>query len=115
MKDFRCISIIFVRLLIIAGLLTLSACGTKQYGAVKFTSNPPGAEVINLKDDTVLGTTPVQVLWKGEAGTSEKVSVQFNKQGFYEKIFSIWVNKRHDDQQTAIREATEIHAELKKH
>ena len=104
-----------IRLTIILTFLVATGCSAQQYGAVKFTSTPPGAAVVNLKDDTVLGTTPVRVLWKGRAGTSEKVVVQFNKHGFFEKIFSVWVNKRHDDEQTAVNEATEIHAELVKY
>ena len=102
------------QLFVVVSIFLISACGQQQYGAVKFTSKPPGAEVINLKDDTVLGITPVRVLWKGKAGTSEKVVVQFNKPGYYEKIFSIWVNKRHDDESSAVLGATEIHAEFVK-
>ena len=95
-------------------VLFASGCSLQQYGAVKFTSTPLGAEVVNLKDDTVLGTTPVRVLWKGSAGSSEKVVVQFRKNGFYEKIISVWVNKRHNSETSAVSEATEIHAELLK-
>lgn len=102
------------RLFIFLAILVASGCSVQQYGAVKFTSTPSGVEVVNLKDDTVLGTTPVRVLWKGDAGSSEKVIVQFSKQGYFEKIFSVWVNKRHDNEQSANREATEIHAEMVK-
>ena len=95
--------------------LLFSGCAGQQYGAVEFSSTPSGAEVINLKDDTVLGSTPVRVLWKGDAGSSEKVVVQFKKSGFYEKISSIWVNKRHDSRQNAENDAVQIHAELIKY
>ncbi len=95
--------------------LFFSGCAVQQYGAVEFSSTPTGAEVINLKDDTVLGSTPVRVLWKGDAGSSEKVVVQFNKAGYYEKISSIWVNKRHETRQNAEQDAVQIHAELIKY
>lgn len=101
-------------LLIALLLISSSGCSMQQYGAVKFTSTPPGAEVVNLKDDTVLGTTPVRVLWKGSAGSSEKVVVQFRKKGYFEKIIAVWVNKRHNNETNAISEATEMHAELVK-
>ena len=46
-----------------AALLGASGCAKKtMYGAVKFESNPPGAEVINLKDDASLGVSPVVVM-----------------------------------------------------
>jgi len=105
----------FYRLLVTLLLIVTAGCSLQQYGAVKFTSNPAGAEVINLRDDTVMGTTPTCIEFKGDAGSSEKVVVQFNKQGYMEKIFSVWVNKRHADQKSAIMEATEIHAELIKY
>ncbi len=102
-------------LLVFSFFTLLSGCATKQYGSVEFTSTPSGAEVINLHDDTVLGTTPVRVLFKGDAGSSDKVVVQFNKVGYFEKIFTIWVNNRHDDRQSAENDATQIHAEMIKH
>jgi len=101
--------------LVVMGLFFFSGCSLQQYGAVEFTSTPTGAEVVNLKDDTVLGTTPVRVLWKGRRGSAEKIVVQFTRQGYFEKIISVWVNKRHDDEMSASEEATKIHAELLKH
>lgn len=106
------ISVFFGWLFVALIILFVSGCSTQQYGAVKFSSNPSGAEVVNLKDETVLGTTPVRVLWKGSGGSSEKVTVQFIKNGYFEKIISVWVNKRHASEQDAVAEATEMHAEL---
>ncbi len=95
--------------LLLSGLLLvltgLTGCaGQKTYGAVKFTSNPSGAEVVNLKDDTTLGATPVLVVWEGEDGAPEYVTVEMRKAGFREEITSFWVNKRHPS-----REAAEAH------
>ena len=54
------------KLLISLGVLVaLSGCAS-YYGAAKISSVPAGAEVINLKDGTILGVRHskfVQVLW----------------------------------------------------
>ena len=93
-------------------LLTLSGCGGTQYGAANLNSTPPGAEIINLKDNTNLGQTPAQVVWRGT--DSEKVTVQFQKKGYHSSITSFWVNRRHDSEAEARAQAIDVHTELAK-
>ena len=59
------------KIFILVGVVMMGAgmtgCAKKTtYGAVKFMTDPPGAEVVNLKDDATLGTSPVVVTWEGE-------------------------------------------------
>ncbi len=84
-------------LLAVAGsMLFLSGCaGSTQFGAAKITSTPEGAEVVNLRDNSHLGTTPVKISFAGDADSSELVTVQLRKTGYIDKITSFWVNKRH--------------------
>jgi hypothetical protein len=94
-------------------LLGAAGCSKTMYGAVKFESNPPGAEVINLRDDANLGITPVVVTWESSDGEPEYVTVQVRKNGYLEDITSFWVNTRHESREVAQDQAQPIFVELK--
>lgn len=94
--------------------LLLSACSSQKYGAAKITSSPEGAEVINLEDDSHLGSTPVKVAFSGEADTAEFVTIQLRKPGYIDRITSFWINRRHDTEETAEDNAIDIKVELEK-
>ncbi|WP_028579810.1 hypothetical protein [Desulfogranum japonicum] len=94
-------------------LAALTGCAKqKTYGAVKFTTEPPGAEVVNLKDDASLCTTPCVGFWEGEDGKPEYVTVEMRKTGYKEEITSFWVNTRHDTREQAEKDAQPIKADL---
>lgn len=95
-------------------LLMASGCSRANYGAANISSEPAGAEIINLKDETNLGKTPAQVVWRGEAGSSEQVTIQLRKNGYQPAIASLWVNKRHSSEGEARANAVDVHAELQK-
>ena len=97
----------------LALLLGSAGCSKTMYGAVKFESNPPGAEVINLRDDANLGITPVVVTWESDDGQPEYVTVQTRKNGYLEDITSFWVNTRHESREAAQAQAQPIFVELK--
>ena len=92
-------------------LLTSCAGGTK-YGAANINSMPEGAEIINLKDNTNLGRTPAQVVWRGE--DSEKITVQLQKDGYHYAITSFWINRRHKSEAEARAQAIDVHSDLEK-
>ena len=95
-------------------LLMLSACSTQKYGAAKINSIPPGAEVVNLKDESHLGTTPVKVSFTGEADSAEFVTIQLRKPGYIDRITSFWINRRHENPAIAEDNAIDIQVELEK-
>ncbi|MFP7755336.1 hypothetical protein ACLG6S_11920 [Thermodesulfobacteriota bacterium B35] len=99
--------------LLLPGVLT-GCAGQKTYGAVKFVTRPAGAEVINLKDDSHLGMTPLLVTWEGEDGKPEYVTVEMLKAGYREEITSFWVNRRHKSREAAAAEPQPVTVELKK-
>lgn len=95
-------------------LMTAGCAGGVKYGAANISSDPAGAEIVNLKDDTNLGKTPAQVVWKGEGGSSEHVTIQLRKNGYQSAITSLWVNKRHGSEDEARMNAVDVHTELTK-
>lgn len=95
-------------------LAMMSGCATQKYGTAKITSSPEGAEVINLKDDSHLGSTPVKVSFSGEADTAEFVTIQLRKEGYIDRITSFWINRRHKSPDEAEDNAIDIKVELEK-
>lgn len=96
-------------------LLLLSGCASQpKYGIAKIDSTPEGAEVINLKDDSHLGITPVQVSFSGEADTAEYVTIQLRKMGYIDRITSFWINRRHESLLEAEQNAIDINIQMKK-
>ncbi len=105
----------FFNLLILAVLGLLVGCGQTMYGVAKIESIPQGAEVINLKDDTHLGITPLLVTWESDDGKpAKRATVELRKAGYIEKITSFWVQMRHDTKEEATREPQPVTIELSK-
>ena len=114
MKRTRYIPKFFVTLCVLFAFTSLAACGRTMYGVVKIESIPPGAEVINLKDDTHLGMTPLLVTWEDEDDTAKHATVELRKVGYVEEITSFWVNMRHATKEEATLEPQPVTVELKK-
>ena len=66
----------FLNLGLFLALGSLTACSQTRYGVVKIESIPSGAEVINLKDDTHLGMTPLLVTWQSEDEDARNATVE---------------------------------------
>ena len=102
-------------LLAVGIMLFLSGCaGSTKFGAAKISSNPEGAEVVNLRDNSHLGTTPVSVSFAGAADSSEFVTIQLRKSGYIDKITTFWINKRHKTAIAADDNAIDISVALEK-
>jgi len=105
---------IVVKILALSALTLLAACGQTMYGVVKIESIPSGAEVINLKDDTHLGMTPLLVTWEDDDDTAKHATIELHKVGYVEEITSFWVNMRHITKEEATLEPQPVTIELKK-
>jgi hypothetical protein len=105
----------FKLLVVLLFVAMMSGCSmSTKYGSAKITSTPAGAEVVNLKDDSNLGVTPVKVTFRGAADTAEKITVQLRKSGYLDRITSFWINRRHDTPEDANANAVDIHVGLEK-
>ena len=93
-------------------LLALTGCSRTMYGAANITSEPQGAAIVNLRDNSQIGTTPARVVWPGEADTAEQVTLQLRKSGYIDKITTIWINHRHQSEAEAKANAVDIKVEL---
>ena len=106
----RSVTFLFAVLL----LLLLSACGRTSYGVAKIESLPSGAEVVDLKDDSHLGRTPLFVTWEGDEGSIRHATIELRKEGYVEKITAFWVKMRYDTKEAATGDAQPVVVELQK-
>jgi len=79
---------------------TLSACAS-HYGAARIVSNPPGAEVIDSDDGTLLGVTPLTVWFKDDSAVRQTKTLRLKKPGYYQKVSAFWLSMRHKNQEAA--------------
>jgi hypothetical protein len=94
-------------------VLLLGISGCSSYGAAKIQSLPSGAEVVNLEDDSLLGTTPVMIHWKNDREESKLITVRFHKPGYEDKATAFWVNMRHSSRADAEKSPQAVKIELK--
>ncbi len=81
----------------------LTGCVGNKYGAAYIVSNPPGAEVINLDDGTLLGVTPLKQVWRDD-GKRKFVNIQLDKEGYKDKATSFWLTLKHRTRKSAIND-----------
>ena len=103
----------FKKLRMLLPVFFISVSGCSSYGAAKIQSTPSGAEVVNLEDDSLLGTTPVMVHWKTDREESKLITVRFHKSGYSDKVTAFWVNMRHGSRSEAENEPQNVNVELK--
>ena len=94
-------------------LLVLSS-GCAKYGAALITTDPEGAEVVDMSDDTVFGVTPVKVWWKEHGERRVFVNVRLQKEGYRDKTTSFWVNLDHANRGDALKNAPPVEVNLDK-
>ena len=84
-------------------LSLLAGCVGNKYGSAYIVSNPPGAEVINMDDGTILGVTPLKQVWRDE-GKRKFVNIQLDKTGYKDKATSFWLTLKHRTRKSAIND-----------
>ncbi len=101
------------KLVLAIAVLLSAVSGCSSYGAARIQSIPAGAEVVNLEDDSLLGTTPVMIHWKNDREESKLITVRFHKSGYDDKVTAFWVNMRHSSRTDAEKDAQPVKVELK--
>ncbi len=81
----------------------LTGCVGNKYGSAYIVSNPPGAEVINMDDGTILGVTPLKQVWRDE-GKRKFVNIQLDKEGYKDKATSFWLTLKHRTRKSAVND-----------
>jgi len=89
-----------------AGALTLLAgccveAPMETYGAARIVSDPAGAGIVNLKDNTTLGNTPLDHVWETADGKAEYIQLVLTRAGHEDTVTSFWINPRHATREEA--------------
>lgn len=83
---------------LLGAVMVLSGCvgaTAPPYGSASIVSEPAGAKVVNLKDGTEIGTTPMQYTWQTEDGKAEYIQLLLTAPGYADQVTSFWVNPRY--------------------
>jgi hypothetical protein len=103
-----------LQLALLAALLpTLVGC-SKHYGAALMKSDPPGAEVVDLSDDSLIGITPVKAWWETGDDSRKFVNIRFQKDGYRDKTMSFWLTTRHASRNDAVAKPQIVETSLEK-
>jgi hypothetical protein len=97
-------------LLAAAVLAVISGCSS--YGSARIQSEPSGAEVINMSDDAVVGTTPFLLTRKSDREESRRISVRLRKPGYQDDVKTFWLHLHHSSRINAEYTPQEINVEL---
>ena len=97
---------------LLAAVLLAALSGCSSYGAARIQSMPPGAEVINVNDDSVLGTTPLLITKKADREESRRISIRLRKPGYREAVETFWLQIRHSSRINAEYTPQEITVDL---
>jgi hypothetical protein len=90
----------------------LVGCTSHHYGAALMKSDPPGAEVVDLSDDSLIGITPVKAWWDTGDDTRKFVNIRFQKEGYRDKTMSFWLNTRHSSREAAVAKPQLVETKL---
>ena len=97
-----------------AGLvLTGCVATTTPYGSASIVSEPPGAKVVNLKDGSSIGTTPVRYTLETEDGKAEYVQLLLTSPGYTDQMTSFWINPRYGSAEKAEENPQAIKVNMK--
>ncbi len=94
-----------VGIVVVGFVFFLAGCAEVEnppFAAAEIISSPPGAEVVNVKDNSILGTTPFKYAWETEAGKEEYIIVSLRKSGYEDTITTFFVNPRYDSDDAAM-------------
>ncbi|MGH1427988.1 MAG: hypothetical protein ACRBEE_08610 [Arenicella sp.] len=93
----------FSRIVIFCAITSLTTACSTYYGSANITSVPEGSEVINDKDGSLLGVTPLTVWWKDSSSRKKQMILQIRKDGFYTKTAVFWLSMRHKTKEQALQ------------
>lgn len=96
---------LFARGMAIIGLFFLfSGCAADKnppFGAAEIVSEPPGADVTLVQDNSTLGTTPFTYVRETADGEDEYIVVKATKPGYEDEIISFFLKSGSTDEETA--------------
>ena len=96
--------------------MALTGCAATTappYGSASIVSEPAGAKVLNLKDGTAIGTTPMQHTWQTEDGKAEYILLLLTAPGYADQVTSFWINPRYGSAGDAEKNPQAIKVNLK--
>ena len=91
-----------------------SGCAAEKtaFDAAKIVSSPPGAEVVDMKTGSLLGTTPLDLTWERDEFRAEYMMLQLSKQGFKPQPTTFFIHPIYASEQDALEQPQIINTQL---
>lgn len=102
------------KVLLALAVLLLSVGCVSYHGAARIESQPSGAQVVDLEEDTVLGITPIDVWWRDAEEQRKFINIRVQRRGYRDKTTSFWLNLRHRSKRSALADPALISIKLEK-
>ena len=100
-------------IIVIVAMVLLPGC-VSYHGSARIVTSPPGAQVVNLEDDTILGITPFNTWWRDNKQERKFINIRLQKDGFRDKTTSFWVTLRHGTKKDALADPHLVSIKLDK-
>lgn len=98
--------------LLLGSIPVFGGCASNHYAAALIKSEPAGAEVVDLADDSLIGITPVVAWWKSSEESRRFVNIRLQKNGYRDKTMSFWLNLRHPSREEAVAKPQIVETKL---
>jgi len=115
MKIEKAVAMFSVCMAFVGVMFFLTGCAADKnppFGAAEIVSNPPGADVVNLEDNSTLGTTPFKHVRETETGEQEYILVKVSKPGYEDRLISFFLNPQYEDEETALENPQQVEVGL---
>ncbi len=84
-----------------------------RFGAALIESEPSGAVITDMADNTYIGTTPCKHWWKSRE-RRKLIAVRFEKKGYVDKVIAFTINLKHFSEEKAVAEPQPVKVLLEK-
>lgn len=96
--------------------MALIGCGGaagNHYGSASIVSVPANANVVNLEDESVIGTTPLQYTWETDDVTEKYIQLKLTASGYADQVSEFFLNARYGSKEEAEEKPQIINVRMK--
>ncbi len=79
-------------LTVIVAMILATGCSTTRYGVAAFQSDQENVQVFDMEDGTVIGSTPVNFLWRSKEAKRKYMNVRVHKDGYKDAVKAFWLS-----------------------
>jgi len=109
----RAFGLLIVMLWAGTALIGCGGVAGNHYGSASIVSVPANANVVNLEDGSVIGTTPLQYTWETENVTEKYIQLRLTATGYVDQVAEFFLNARYGSKEDAEGKPQIINVKMK--